>query len=330
MSNNELTNKMTTINMNDIKFNVYLIRHGFACHNLFKSKKRRRKQLYYSMRSYDPHLSAQGALGSYAMGKYIKEKTNIPIPDYVFTSRSIRTIETAMLMFPKQYEDGVMFSIDGLKESGGIGNEIQRKKSAIKSMKTFISNVENLEKFDKSDNKLEHLFSLSNDKFRSEQYEFKIVIQDIIDAIIKEEKDKKDIKIQYGGENNELSNESSKKEKKTEIDIVIVGHSNYIKKNVIRVPEFGPFNNNNRALLKKGKKPKNNQIIEFVVEYEKLGLGFNNTGGLSIKKVKVYDNKCDFNKKTKKLECKFNNKNISLNNNIPLKNKLTMKNSKFC
>lgn len=83
-----------------VTIKTYWVRHGYSCANLLKRDERDKKKIDTLC---DPHLSNVGMARSVALGELVRKELRArgaKVSDLVFSSWMVRTIETALYMFP--------------------------------------------------------------------------------------------------------------------------------------------------------------------------------------------------------------------------------------
>ena len=179
------------------------------------------------------------------MGNQLKLQNKIE-PEYVFCSDLLRTIQTAILMFPKHFFEGKIKIIRGVAEIGFTGNRPDTKEETLNILKKWLNYINyyfnedipfkiqdqegTIIRDDQYTNRFKELKEKNQTKLLENLYENYDKTQP---NIIKDTEIIKKIRKLYGDEN-----------------IAIVSHENYINKYVAKsIPKL----KNNQLLIKKYK-----------------------------------------------------------------------------
>lgn len=255
---------------------IFWIRHSVSranIENIFE-KIVNNTIFYYS--NLDPYIIKGAETGSCYLSKRLQK--NITSSPIVGCSMMRRAIQTAILMFPRQFKEGKLKVFPGIQEKGigseNTANDVKINKKLLKEWCFKVRDTKQCEKFSE----------LLTTKSEIDSCVEKIY-SDLDSPYFKHIKDKKHVNeetflnclIRY------LSTKRIKK-------IAIVSHSIYIRKEIMEKPLL---TKEEESYLRKDKKLYNNQIMKKVYIYDKKKI--------EIAEQTVYDIGCDY--KNKSVKC---------------------------
>lgn len=234
------------------KLEISWIRHSVSLANVKNIFEKSIKHAVFYYSSKDPDLVEDAVSGSCYLGKNLDKK--ISNNNLICCSEMKRTIQTAILMFPKQFIQGNIKVVPGIQEKGfgpgNIANDIEKNKILLskwcfKNRKK--DECQKLSKIFSDKEKIKKLVDMLYSDIDSIEFEK-----------IREEKNVKEVDF--------LNCLIPYLEKKKIKKISIVSHSKYIREEVM-VKSL--ITRKEEKFLRKDKKLYNNQILEKDYEYDK-------------------------------------------------------------